>query len=344
MKARTLGLVAAVALLVASHSVHAQDVIEEDLKQTVSDTAKPAEPDGWKLGLSLGSTISFNHNSRVVGVPDGINFQIGVLLDTYANLRKGDHEWLNSLKIQETFSKTPTIDLFLKSNDLLEVKTTYLYHIPGADWLGPFARISLNTAIFPGFDARAEDVGLDKTGDSVADETAPAQSTITLTKAFEPVTLKEAVGMYANAIDEEAAKVSFQLGIGGHETFTQEGFVINDDPDTPVLELQQLEDYYQVGGELQVEAKGLLNELVSWGAGASFFQPFYSSIDRDLSGIDLMSIETQATLSVKLMEWASLDYVLSAKREPLIIDEWQVSNGLLFTAGFNVFSPPPEGK
>lgn len=323
----------------------AQDIIEDDLKKQVTETA-PESKDGWKLGLNLGSTISFNHNSNVVGIPDGINFQIGVLIGTYANLREGQHEWLNTLDLKETFTKTTSIDLFLKSNDELTLKTTYLYHIVDVDWLGPFVRASMTAPVFPGFDARPDTVTLRKTNadGTVTDDTVESQHPITLTSAFEPTKLKEVAGMFANPIDMDSARLQIQLGLGSTQTFTADGFVITDDDKTPELEMSQLEDYIQVGGELEITLGGNLQKIIAWGVNASFFQPFYTTEDRGLSGVDLMTIDMSANLSVKLASWASLDYVLSAKREPLILDDWQVANGLLFTAGFSVFDPEPTAQ
>ncbi|GMV40933.1 MAG: hypothetical protein AMXMBFR64_26490 [Myxococcales bacterium] len=330
------------ALTLSGPLAMAQDIIEDDLKKQVTET--PAESaDGWKLGLNLGSTISFNHNSNVVGVADGINFQIGVLLGAFANLRAGQHEWLNSLDLKETFTKTPTIDQFLKSNDELVLKTTWLYHIEDLDWLGPFVRAAMNAQVFPGYDARPDDVVLRKTltDGTVTQDTVEGQHAITLTGAFEPTKLKEVAGLFANPVDMESARLQVQLGVGSTQTFTDGGFVVTDDDKTPELELTQLEDYIQVGAELEITLGGKLQKIIAWGVNASFFQPFYSTEERGLSGVDLMTIGVAANLSVKLAEWASLDYVLTAKREPLILDEWQVANGLLFTAGFSVFDPEP---
>jgi hypothetical protein len=39
---------------------------------------------------------------------------------------------------------------------------------------------------------------------------------------------------------------------------------------------------------------------------------------------------------VRLTKWASLDYVVSAKKIPLVLDAWQVQNGLLLTVGFDL--------
>ena len=56
----------------------------------------------------------------------------------------------------------------------------------------------------------------------------------------------------------------------------------------------------------------------------------------DLDGIDLLNTELTAKISVKLAKWLSLDYVLSAKRVPLNLDDWQVQNSVLATAGFDI--------
>jgi hypothetical protein len=337
MRLKSAIVFSALTLLASSGSAHAQDIIDEELKEKVENTEK--KPDGWDLGATLGATLSFSHNSHVVGQPDGFAFQFGLVFSGFANMLAGDHEWQNTLSLQETVTRTPTIDLFLKTQDALDFSSTYLYHIPDVDWLGPFAQFSLKTQIFPGFDARDTQQTIIKTlaNGTTETEVIDAQKEIDLTTWFEPLRLKQVVGMFANPITSDPISIHIQLGIGANEVFTQDGFVIDDNADTPELELVQLEDYVQAGGELEFDFGGKFNEIVTWGASASFFQPFYSSIDRGLSGIDLMTIDIKAKLSVKLAEWASLDYVFSALREPLIVNDWQIQNGLLLTIGFNVF-------
>ena len=55
-----------------------------------------------------------------------------------------------------------------------------------------------------------------------------------------------------------------------------------------------------------------------------------------LDGLEVSSVELGAKLSVKLADWASLDYVLSAKYLPQIVDEWQVANGVTVTIGYDL--------
>jgi hypothetical protein len=50
-------------------------------------------------------------------------------------------------------------------------------------------------------------------------------------------------------------------------------------------------------------------------------------------------------LSFKLVEWASLDYILKTLRQPQLVQDWQVQNMLLLTFGYSYsrrqFQPPP---
>lgn len=52
--------------------------------------------------------------------------------------------------------------------------------------------------------------------------------------------------------------------------------------------------------------------------------------------LDYQQVGVQVELGVKLAEWMSVDYVLSARRLPMLIDRWQVSNNLVlsFSAKF----------
>ena len=56
----------------------------------------------------------------------------------------------------------------------------------------------------------------------------------------------------------------------------------------------------------------------------------------------LTNVEFRANLSVKLVEWASLDYQFKTLREPQLIDEFQIQNNLLFTFGLATGSASPE--
>ena len=309
-----------------------EKVIPDDLEQKAIEAAAPK---GWTGGLNLGASLAFTHNRKVVGTQDGIVFQLGILLDGNYGYFGAEHEWLNELSIKETVSKTPSIDAFIKTQDELDFMSTYLYRPPAIRWLGPFARFHLSTAIFPGYDVRGEDTVIQK-GSANARETVAAQEKIDLTTWFEPLLLRESAGAFALPLEREEIVLRFQLGLGAQEVLSQGGYVLTDDDTTPAVELTRLEDYQQIGAELEAAASGKARTYVTWSVVANLFQPFYSSIQRGKSGLELLNIALEAKVSVKLASWLSLDYVLSAKRIPLVIDEWQVQNGLLLTAGFSL--------
>ena len=311
---------------------------------------------GWQYGLSLGTSLSYTHNSHVVGAQEGSTFQFGLVIEGLVGYYGRRHEWVNTLKIQETVSKTPTIDLFLKTADSLDFATTYSYHPEAIPWLGPFARLRLRSAIFPGYDVRAEDTVVQKSDEGTIGapgatySVVEAQEKIGLTDWFEPITLRQVVGGFATPVERDEIKLQFMLGIGAQEVFTQGGHVLGDTVDAidvsasipgqvdpvSVQTLTALEDYQQVGGDFELDVSGKLNTYVTWGFTVGLFQPFYSSLKRGKEGFDLLEVLIDAKVSVKLASWLSLDYVLSVKRLPLITDEWQVQNGLLLTAGFNI--------
>ena len=324
-------------ILVLAIPVYAEEVIEEDLIEGAK--SKEEKKDGLTGKLSLGTSISYTHNRNVVGSQDGSNFQLGLVLDGSTQYTKGVHEWLNELSIKETFSKTPSIEPLLKTVDNLAFQSTYFIHFEKLDWLGPFVRFRLETPLFAGSDVRASDTDIIKinTDGTTANETVEAQKKISLTSSFAPLQLKEIIGVFANPISEAFFVLEAKLGVGSMQTFTQKGYVINDDDKTPELELKQLEDYVQLGVELELVLSGALAENINWVVAANFFQPAYVSVESvDHEGFEGMDITIDAKLSVKLAKWISLDYVLSAKRIPVILEEWQIQNGLLLTAGFDL--------
>jgi hypothetical protein len=317
--------------------------IAEETKASVAMVATDTPQErkhGWEYGLRLGTSVSYTHSRKMVGAIDGSMFQLGVILDGKLSFFHPQHEWLTTLDIKETFSKTPNISKFLKTTDSLDLASTYFYRPVVIPWIGPFARLRMLTSIFPGWDVpdSARTI-VRRTADGVAigdPQEVRAQSDIDLTGWFEPLTLKETLGAFANPLGGPAIKLQMLVGVGAQQVFTRDGFVLDDDEDTPELELRQLQDYHQVGAEFELNVSGIIQSIVTWGVVFNVFQPFYSSQDRGMEIGDLFEVKIDGKLSVKLASWLSLDYVLTVRRLPLILDEWQVQNGLLLTAGFNL--------
>lgn len=315
------------------------EIAPEDVRAQALGEVEEVRQQGWTPRLTVGSTAAYGHSSQVVGSPDGSTVQIGVLVDGGATLARGQHEWDNGLLVKHTQTRTPLMDRFIKSSDSLDLVSTYLYHLEAIDWLGPYARFKLSTQIFAGYEVRTDDVVVRRVPlDGVAPppETIKAEQDIPLTDPFEPMILRESAGAFANPVETKRITVKGKLGAGVQQILAQGGYKLADDDATPELELLELEGSQQAGAEAEVDLSGQVSEGVSWKAKANLFMPFVTSLDDGQTGLDGLNTDLSAGVSVKLAKWASLDYTLSAKKIPALVDEWQVLHGVSLSAGFDL--------
>lgn len=333
------GLVLGIFLLFGAGSVGAQ----EEGKYVPEKPAAPAEgkAPGWHPMLKAAANLSFSHNRSVVGNADGANWNIGTLVNGGLGwLDAGGHSWENNLKWQLNYTQTPTLGRFTKSVDGLDFNSTYLYSIPSIKWMGPFAELVLQTPVFPGYDIRPADVTvirLDKDGNQIGSpEQVWAKLKIDLTDAFAPALVKESAGVFADALNRTEIKLNFRAGMSAWEIWARDGYVLADDAATPELELKIIQDSVSFGSGLIAKATGTLRPEVTYEAKAEAMYPFVHTSKTSLSGIDLLNMDFNFLLQVKLQKWLSLDYTFKALRLPLISDKWQIQNGLLLSATFEL--------
>ncbi|MCK9461057.1 MAG: hypothetical protein M0R80_15595 [Proteobacteria bacterium] len=342
------------------------------IPESTDEMKTGAAESGWHPLLKAAANFSLSHTKGVPGTVDGVTVSFGYLINAglgYLNDTK-EHEWANTLLMQLSYNKTPAVDSLVKSLDVIDFKSSYLYHIPAVPWLGPFMSFRLTTPMLPGYDVRPTATNVlrldndeqltfseydatrpvDAEGNAIdADhprvENMPANRQISLTGAFAPLTLKEAVGLFAMPIDKPEAKLDIRVGFGAWETFVRDGYYVDDNKDTvDLLELRQMQDAVQLGPEVGIGLTGTVRQMVTYGLNAQFMQPVYHNADTDLEGIELLNMEFGALLGVKVAEWMSVDYSFSAVKQPLLVDQWQIVNGLMISLTFNVVggeAPPP---
>jgi hypothetical protein len=323
-------------------------------KAGVSDDEGDEEEEkgpGWHPMLSATGNLALSHNEGVVGNPDGLNLMLGYLIASELNYLDDteQHEWQNALGWQLAYTRTATVETFIKSIDSFDFLSAYLYHLESLRWFGPFVAFQLRMAVFPGYDVRAEDteiVRLDPNGDPIPrldplgiprpNQVVEAGDRLDLTSVFEPVQLRETVGVFAIPVDEKKVKLDTRIGFAAWETFVRGGYAIKDDDGTPELELQQLQDSVLLGPELRIKLSGSYKENVIYGLSALLMYPVYHSVDTELEGIEKLNTEFEALLAVKFAPWISLDYSLKAYRLPFMVDQWQVQNALLLSLTYTV--------
>ncbi|MBL8740399.1 MAG: hypothetical protein JNK04_04875, partial [Myxococcales bacterium] len=268
------------------------------------------------------------------------------VLDSELLFNKEIHEWRNSLKAGAGASLTPALGEFVKTSDGLHFESIYLLHV--VEMFGPFVRFAYDTQMFPGLDIRAAPVsyavaGLDGT------TTNYTGRRLYLTDPFAPSTFKESIGVFVQPLQEEWMKLEARAGLGAQEGLVKGNLAIQDDAATAdVVEVKELDDFYQIGGEAVVNAWGFFDsdKRVSYTVGAGVLVPFAASDlppGDDRSVVELTSFEGLAGLNVKIFDWASLTYKFSAVRQPQMVDDWQITNSLLLTIGaaFGTKAPVP---
>ena len=373
----------ALACALVSSAASAQDATTNVLKKDVTDVKVepvPEVPEGLIASIRGDATLSFTDTQRVIGQTDGNTINMGVKVDARADWIRGDHEWRNSVLLNAGVTRTPTIPEFIKNTDALQFESIYLYHL--TPWFGPFARFRLDTAMFPGTDIRpgatnykirAQDGTITETCPPTTDPNAPPCTTtkLPLTDGFQPLTLKESLGVFAQPYKTEPLAVEVRLGGGAQQILANNQYAVTDVADDPTncpsaldptqrspipcVEISQLSDVIQAGLEANLELWGTVYEKkITYKAYAGVLIPFaHGDLPQsyfDQGGKDdvgeLTNIDLGVNVSFKIVEWATLGYELKAVRVPqLLPDTFQVRNSLFFTLGYgadNKPPPPPE--
>lgn len=316
----------------SSTTALAQDETKELDDKALQKTAlgdKKKKKDGFKLKANVGFSGALNHTSAVVGVEDGVTLQLGLSVGLNAHLISGQHDWENIFSLQHAQTKTPQLSGFVKSLDLLDFTSTYLFRLESIDWLGPFARFKFQSNVLNG-----DAVFVDPNGREVRQR---------LTGPFEPMLLRETVGAFAKPSDKKDLKVDVKLGVGAQHIVAFKGVRITGDD--PVLqasgdylfETEKLLDSTDIGAELELTSTGtLIDPVLSYKFGGNMFFAFYSTSEKDLSGVDLLNFEVYAGISLKIAKWLSVDYNFNVRRVPAVQTEVQIQNQLLLNVGFNI--------
>lgn len=300
--------------------------------------------DGLSPGLAVGATVNFNNNRSVVGQADGSSLTVGTEIDAALDYNEREHEFRSSLGASAGASRTPTIDEFVKTRDELKLEAIYLYHV--TEIAGFFGRFALSTSMFDALDVRAVAANY-----SIARADGTTQSLtgrrLHLTDAFQPITLKQSLGGFVQPITRDEIRLEARVGAGAQEVLADDQLAITDDAATAdVVEVKELTSFNQLGVEGVVNAWGALAEQrLSYTVGLAVLVPLaYTELAEgdDRNALDLTNVELTAGLSVKLFDWASLDYKLKVLRQPQLVEEVQVSNNLLLTIGLALGSKAPK--
>jgi hypothetical protein len=313
----------------------AQEEEDEGVAELVVErVADDEKEEGVDWRLETGATFNLSDNRSVIGQTDGTSLTFGYKSDGSVEVRGDDHEWRNTAGVSAGLTTTPSVPGLLKSRDRMAIETIYLYHL--VDWFGPFARFAAETAAFAGADQRAEPTTfaisrVDGTIDTLVIRRLP------LTDPFRPTHLKESVGLFVQPVARDSVSVEVRAGGGARHSFAEEQLALNDDADTPAVEVQELSDVHQVGVEGVFELWGaLVDKKLSYKLAAEVLVPLWHNElppGDDRSLLELTNFSLRAALSSRVVDWASVDYELAVDRQPQLLDAWQIRNNLIVTFG-----------
>jgi len=294
---------------------------------------------GWDKHLSIGGSGSLGTSNNVVGQQNGLSTLVGVQLDGGLNYLMGQHEWRNSLVISEAAARTPIIDQFVKSNDVVYLESLYLYKLKSIDWIGPFVRAEVTTALFPGYDVRPQTVWHILDRDGVAVDSPKVGTSLKLSDAFLPLALKQTIGAFFRMPSStKQFTLEGKVGFSAMEIFADGQRAVNDDSTTAnVIEILELQNVIQMGPAVSIDTRGeMQGGRLNWFAGIEAMTPIYSNDDTGRSMISLTNVLFNAGFAYKLNDWASLNYQFRAMRQPQLVEMWQIQNNLMVSASYNL--------
>lgn len=353
---------------------------EDDLTNSESGEEKEKLKQGWEVKLNLGANLSLSYNDSWIGNENGTIVFLGAQVGGSANLRAGQQYWENSVAFQQTFQGAFGMenfpDRFIKTLDQLDVISTYTFRLLDPAWFGFFGRARLNTQVFNGYivtpeDAQVRDVtgvGGDESDLTATDGAAiallEAGDSFDLTSPFEPMNLRQTLGLFLEPYTAKEFTLSFRVGLGAQEIITQSGYINtsaddipyneedpNDDPDRPerIIFVRNLKNddgrnlAVEIGIETEMDFRGeIIPERLSYYSTINtFVAPYNSAVEsnpesEDRDFLDTVNIRIDAGISLKLAKYITVDYGLTLLRIPAIQETVQLQNNLFINANFDV--------
>lgn len=294
--------------------------------------AKDEDVQGWNKSLAGTATLNMVSNSSVVGQVDGTSLLFGLGLAGTADYVHHKSVFRSTLAISESVARTPVLDDFVKTNDVVQLEGIYNYFL--SKKFGLYGRGAITTSLFAATDRRAEPTTWIIKGE--ANPLKENSFSLRLADPGKPLTLNESVGAFLDPKRSDKLSVNLRFGFGGRETFADGTLVIDDNKDTPEVELVGLSNVYQLGFEAFAGVSGKLKKgKVTYRTGLSALFPMVNNDADNRSAGDLMRIGFEGNLTVNVFDWMSLVYNLSVVRDPQLFpagqELTQVQNNLLLT-------------
>jgi hypothetical protein len=340
-----LGAVAALSLAIPLSTLHAQAPAKvPELKPETEFVASRPTPkvealrgEGWAYALTLAANLNVASNREVVGQVNGNSLLFGASVLSGISYRRAKHEWVNTGTLNEAWSRTPALDAFNKSNDVLELQSLYNFFV--TELTGPFARVSMQTSLFKTDRLTSADQAYVRDTDPTDTETTDS---FRLSDSMQPLTFTESAGWFLQPLREKNINAYARAGFGGRHTLADGARSVTGDANGPVVQYTVLSDVHQAGAELFMGIDG--NEVggrLLYNAGLSALFPLITNDKTDRNVLELTKVALTGAVGVGVFSWLGINYQLKVIRDPQLVDAVQVQNALLLSIQYTLTSAPP---
>lgn len=297
----------------------------------------------WDFSLSLGANFALAQNRNIVGQPEGASYLIGAQGVGTGTYVLGLHELKLSLKVVESFTKSPIFERLVKANDLANLEALYSYYF--AHWLGAFGRATFETPLLATEDIRADLVDYSITRIDGTVESAQQLKSFKLAGGLQPFTMSQSLGLVAKLQEQQPATITLRAGAGGRETLARNVLINKDNKATPEVELVETDSVLQAGAEVALSLVGKLPEQrLRYSLDFAALFPFLNNDARGRSVSELTRLGMTGAVEFSMFEWLGLSYQLLLARDVQLVEGLQVQNNVFVTFKYDLVPPKPVAK
>lgn len=185
-------------------------------------------------------------------------------------------------------------------------------------------------ALFPSSVLTTEDVSVTRNRlDGTTDTTeVPGGESYETADYLGEVLIWEGVGINMRILRTEMGQANFGVGLGLRHNLYNDLFSKDEGSASPNLVYNEVESSNQVGTESILSGSLWLTEFITYTTQFDFFLDFADFTEP--------TIDWQSTLSLRLLDFLSLDYSFELLRQPQVSSEVQLSHDLLLRFSWQI--------
>jgi hypothetical protein len=297
----------------------------------------------WRLRWLVGGNGALGQSRGQLNGHSGDAARLDVFTDLRVRFDRDEHLLSFGLFLEQSwvgFTRGFGRDVpFQKLDDRLRSDLEYVYRL--ARIVGPYARVSLRTAMLPNAVVADGDYTVVTTatdGTQRTSELADGES-MDLMPAFAPLIVQESVGISLTLWDTRVFGAGLRTGAAGRQTFYHGGgrLVTGTDGEDgeQTVRLQVLDDSLHWGAEASAWLRLRVSEWVNVRSQVQLFVPLDVAVARDRTF--RVVFHWTGDVSLRLAEWASLVYSVTLHRDDVAIAALQFRHSLTLRFQYAIF-------